>query len=90
MVGGGGILVGGINISVAAGARVLRGIVGVTVTNRLGVSVGVGRCVAVLCGGTGVEVGTKAVTTCCVSAAAVFRLETAKSRIFRGAMVAAT
>jgi hypothetical protein len=62
--------------------------VGVIVTKRLGVDVsegkGVGERVAV---GTSVCVGTKAVTACSVSAAAVSRLETARSTMFSGWMV---
>ena len=73
------------------GVRVGRGrllAVGVAVTKRLGVDVsegkGVGWRVFV---GARVWVGTNAVTTCSVSAAAVSKLETAKSRTFRGWIV---
>jgi hypothetical protein len=62
--------------------------VGVTVTKRLGVDVsegkGVREKVAV---GTKVCVGTNTVTACSVSAAAVSRLETARSTMFSGWMV---
>jgi hypothetical protein len=64
--------------------------VGVIVTKRLGVDVdvsegkGVGDRVAV---GTRVCVGTNTVTACSVSAAAVSRLETARSTIFSGSIV---
>jgi hypothetical protein len=63
------------------------------VTKRLGVSEGwgvrEGDSVSV---GTGlsVAVGTNSVTTCSVSAAAVSRLETARSTRLRGTMVAET
>jgi hypothetical protein len=62
------------------------------VTNRLGVSDGSGVrdgvSVAVSVGtALGVAVGTNTVTTCSVRAAAVSRLETARSTRFRGAMV---
>jgi hypothetical protein len=64
--------------------------VGVIVTKRRGVDVdvsegkGLGDRVAV---GTRVCVGTNTVTACSVSAAAVSRLETARSTIFSGSIV---
>jgi hypothetical protein len=59
------------------------------VTKRLCVSVGWGVREAVLVGVMGVKVavGTNSVTTCSVNAAAVSRLETARSTIFRGSIV---
>ena len=79
----------GMRVAVA-GARVRRGRVGVMVTKRLGVSDGSGvRDGDSVPVGSGlrVAVGTNTVTTCSVSAAAVSRLETARSTIFRGAIV---
>lgn len=79
----------GIRVAVA-GSRVRRGTVGVMVTKRLGVSDGSGvRDGDSVSVGSGllVAVGTNTVTTCCVSAAAVSRLETARSTIFRGTIV---
>ena len=62
--------------------------VGVTVTKRLGVDVSDGKGVIErVAVGTRVWVGTNTVTACSVSAAAVSRLETAKSKIFKGSMV---
>jgi hypothetical protein len=62
--------------------------VGVTVTKCLGVDVSEGKGVRDrVAVGTKVCVGTKTVTTCSVSAAAVSRLETAKSTMFNGWMV---
>lgn len=94
-VGGTRVLVGGIGVFVRIGTRVeVRGgrtrlvPVGVTVTKRRGVDVsdgkGLGESVTVK---MSVCVGTNAVTTCSVSAAAVSRLETAKSTIFNGSTV---
>jgi hypothetical protein len=77
-------------IAVAVGGtRVLRTRVGVMVTKRLCVSVGsgvreAGTGVAL---GTRVSVGTKTVTTCSVNAAAVSKLETAKSTRLIGSSV---
>ncbi len=91
-VGGGGMGVRvrvGIRVTVA-GSRVRRGSVGVIVTSRLGVSDGCGvrDGDSVPVGSTlGVAVGTKAVTTCSVRAAAVSRLENARSTRFKGAIV---
>jgi hypothetical protein len=93
---GTGVLVGrGVDVRLGtrvgvAGSRVLRGMVGVMVTNRLGVSDGSGvrEGVNVSVGtAVGVAVGTKTVTTCSVNAAAVSRLETARSRILMGTSV---
>ena len=92
-VGGIGVRVGGICVGILVGvnvgrARLVR--VGVTVTKRLGVDVdvsddrGAGESVSL---GTSVCVGTNAVTTCSVSAAAVSKLETARSTILRGSIV---
>ena len=91
---GGGVRVGGLEVRVAAGADVIvkRGrlvCVGVMVTKRLCVSVGcavmdAGTFVAV---GARVSVGTKTVTTCSVSAAAVPKLETARSTMLIGSSV---
>jgi hypothetical protein len=90
VAGGTGVRVRvGIRVAVA-GARVRRGMVGVIVTKRLGVSDGSGvrDGDSVLVGsGLRVAVGTNTVTTCWVSAAAVSRLETAKSTIFKGTIV---
>ena len=62
--------------------------VGVIVTKRLGVDVSVGKGVRVsVAVGTRVCVGTNTVTACSVSAAAVSRLETARSTIFSGSIV---
>jgi hypothetical protein len=91
-VGGGGM---GVRVRVGtrvtvAGSRVRRGSVGVIVTSRLGVSDGCGvrDGDSVPVGSTlGVAVGTKAVTTCSVRAAAVSRLENARSTRFKGAIV---
>ena len=90
----GGLEVGvrlGTNVAVK-GTRVLLGRVGVMVTNR--------RCVSVGCGvrdggesvlvGTSVSVGTKTVTICSVSAAAVWKLETAISTRLIGSSVMET
>ena len=92
----------GVRVGMRVGGRVgvrtirvgvLRGflvIVGVMVTKRLGVSDGSGvRDGDSVPVGSGlrVAVGTNTVTTCSVSAAAVSRLETARSTIFRGAIV---
>ena len=91
---GAGVLVGlGVEVGTrvgVAGSRVLRGMVGVIVTNRLGVSDGSGvrEGVGVSVGtAVGVAVGTKTVTTCSVNAAAVSRLETARSRMLMGTSV---
>jgi hypothetical protein len=72
------------------GSRVRLGTVGVMVTKRRAVSVGSGvREGASVCVGraVAVAVGTKTVTTCSVSAAAVSRLETARSTRFNGTIV---
>jgi hypothetical protein len=65
--------------------------VGVIVTKRRAVAVseggGWGVMLEVLVGES-VAVGTNTVTTCSVSAAAVSRLETARSRMLIGSMVA--
>ena len=62
--------------------------VGVTVTMCLGVDVSEGKGVRERVAlGTRVCVGTKTVTTCSVSAAAVSRLETARFTMFNGSMV---
>lgn len=81
----------GTNVAVK-GTRVLLGRVGVMVTKRRGVSVVVGvmdggESVLV---GTSVSVGTKTVTTCSVSAAAVWKLATARSTMLRGSRVMGT
>jgi hypothetical protein len=93
------VAVGGLRVGVrlgtivaVKGTRVLRGNVGVMVTKRRGVSVGDGvrdggESVLV---GTSVSVGTKTVTTCSVNAAAVWKLETARSTMFRGSRVMET
>ena len=95
-VGGIGVRVGGICVGILVGVNVGRArlvAVGVIVTKRLGVDVDVsddrvaGESVLV---GTMVCVGTNAVTTCSVSAAAVSRLETARSTILRGSIVLET
>ena len=95
-VGGGCVRVGGREVGVrlattteVGGIRVLLGKVGVIVTNR--------RCVSVGCGvrdaeirvpvGANVSVGTKTVTICSVRAAAVPKLETAKSTMLIGSSV---
>jgi hypothetical protein len=90
-VGGGGL---GVAVRLAAlttvtGVRTLLVRVGVIVTKRLCVSVG---CAVRDAGagvplGLSVSVGTKTVTICSVSAAAVPKLETAKSRILIGSSV---
>jgi hypothetical protein len=94
MVGGGiDVRVGGIWVGILVGVKVGRARlvrVGVTVTKRLGVEVevsdgkGTGESVSV---GSNVCVGTKTVTACSVSAAAVSRLEYARSTILIGATV---
>ena len=93
-VGGGGVRVGGLDVRVAAGADVIvkRGrlvFVGVMVTNRLCVSVGCGvmDARAFVAVGARVSVGTKTVTICSVSAAAVPKLETARSTMLIGSSV---
>ena len=93
---GNGVRVGGLTVGVrlammtAVGAmRVLLAMVGVIVTKCLCVSVGCG----VRDAGTGVpvganvSVGTKTVTICSVRAAAVPKLETAKSTMLIGSSV---
>jgi len=89
-----GALVGGLEVRVAAGAAVIvrRGrlvFVGVMVTNRLCVSVacGVMDARAFVAVGARVSVGTKTVTICSVSAAAVPKLETARSTRLIGSSV---
>ena len=88
-VGGGRV---GVRLAMMTGVRVDRGLlvaVGVIVTKRICVSVGWG----VRDAGTGVllgvivSVGTKTVTICSVSAAAVPKLETARSTMLIGSSV---
>ena len=69
--------------------RVLLGSCGVMVTNWRAVSVGwgVSEIVVVGCSGIRVSVGTKAVTTCSVRAAAVPKFEMARSTMFNGSRV---
>ena len=88
-VGGGGrvgVRVGGLDVRVDRGLLVT---VGVIVTKRLCVSVGSGvrdaRTGVLL--GVIVSVGTKTVTTCSVNAAAVPKLETARSTMLIGSSV---
>lgn len=90
------VAVGGRDVGVRLGAvvrvNVGRGLlvsVGVMVTKRLGVSDGEGVkgiSEAVLVG-VPVSVGTKTVTICSVSAAAVSKLDTARSRMLSGSSV---
>ena len=87
-----GVLVGrGVDVLVAIslGRRVRVG--AERVGTRVGMTVSDGRGVieAVLVG-TIVSVGTNTVTTCSVSAAAVSRLETARSTMFKGMIVMGT
>jgi len=81
-----GVFVGTKAVVEVGRGRLVR--VGVTVTKCFGVEVsegrGVGESVLV---GTRVCVGTNRVTTCSVRAAAVSRLETAKSRTLSGSIV---
>jgi hypothetical protein len=69
--------------------RVLLGMVGVIVTNRLGVAVVFGEAAVkeAVPVGTSVSVGTKAVTTCSVNPDAVSKLATARSRRLIGSRV---
>jgi hypothetical protein len=82
----------GVRLEMTTGVVVIRILlvtVGVMVTKRLCVSVGCGVADAgtgVLVGAS-VSVGTKAVTICSVSAAAVPKLETARSTRFIGSSV---
>jgi hypothetical protein len=84
-----GVRLGLITAVVVGGMRVLLGKVGVMVTKRLCVSVGCGvsDAEAGVPVGTKVSVGTKAVTNCSVRAAAVSKLETAKSTMLIGSSV---
>lgn len=89
-VGGGrGVGVRLAMMAAVGGMRVFLARVGVIVTKRLWVSVGCGVSDAgtAVLEGTSVSVGTKTVTTCSVSAAAVPKLETAKSTILSGSRV---
>jgi hypothetical protein len=73
----------------AVASRGRRVLVGVIVTNRLGVSEGIGVSDAVFVGAiVFVAVGTNWVTACSVSATAVFKFATARSTIFKGISVA--
>lgn len=85
---GAGVLVGrgGRGVAVGRGRRVRVGGGRVDVGRRVAVSVGRGVNVAVFVG-VRVGVGTNSVTACSVSAAAVLKLETARSTISSGAMV---
>ena len=88
-VGGGRV---GVRLAMTTAVRVLRALlvtVGVIVTKRLCVSVGWGvndAGIGVLLGVI-VSVGTKTVTICSVNAAAVPKLETARSTILIGSSV---
>ena len=87
------VLVGGLEVGLAATTvAVRRGFlvfVGVIVTKCLCVSVGCGvrEAGSSVFVGVIVSVGTKAVTTCSVSAAAVWKLETARSTRLIGSSV---
>jgi hypothetical protein len=103
-VGGMGVVVGGTGVLVGAGRGVFvrggingagvasrgrRVLLGVIVTKRRGVSVGLGVMDAVFVGTiVFVSVGTNWVTACSVRATAVFKFATAKSTIFKGISVA--
>jgi hypothetical protein len=90
LVGAGrGVLVRGGIKGAGVASRGRRVLLGVMVTKRRGVSVGVRVMDAVLVGTIVlVAVGTNWVTACSVSATAVFKFATAKSTIFRGISVA--
>jgi hypothetical protein len=91
-----GVRVGGRDVGVRLGGitavsvgRTLRVKVGVIVTKRrwVSVAIGVSDAGAGVLVGTSVSVGTNTVTACSVKAAAVSKLETAKSTRLIGASV---
>jgi hypothetical protein len=81
--------IGGWEVAVGPSRRVRVGGGWVNVGRRVAVSVGAGVSVGVRVG-TSVAVGTNSVTDCSVRAAAVRRLETARSRRSSGTRVAGT